>query len=185
MVSIMISLSTFGAMTNMATGSRQIFAFARDRGVPFSRWFAHVPEGWDIPLNGVLFTITVSCLLSLINIGSMIAFNQLTSLGLCALLSSYIVSISCMALKRIRGEPLLPSKFSLGRFGLPINLLSVGFLSLAFVMIFFPPGPNPNPQSMNWACVVYAGVVIFSLVYYTFRGRYRYAGPVEYVRKDI
>ena len=39
-------------MTNMATASRQLFAFARDRGVPFHNWFAHVPAGWDIPLNG-------------------------------------------------------------------------------------------------------------------------------------
>ncbi|EXJ73826.1 uncharacterized protein A1O5_03588 [Cladophialophora psammophila CBS 110553] len=185
MVSIMIALSTFGAMTNMATGSRQIFAFARDRGVPFSNWVAYVPKGWDIPLNGVIFTVVVSCLLSLINIGSQIAFNQLTSLGLCALLSSYIVSISCMAIKRIRKEPLLPSKFSLGRYGLAINLLSVGFLLLAFIMIFFPPGPNPNPQTMNWAIVVYGGVVFSSLTYYVFRGRFRYAGPVEYVRKTI
>lgn len=185
MTSIMIALSTFGAMTNMATGSRQIFAFARDQGVPFSKWFAHVPNGWDIPLNAVIFTMAVSCLLSLINIGSQIAFNQLTSLGLCALLSSYIISISCMAIKRIRREPLLPSKFSLGVLGLPINLLSVGFLALAFIMIFFPPGPDPELASMNWASLIYAGVIIISLVYYVFRGRFKYAGPVEYVRKTV
>ena len=183
MVSIMITLSTFGAMTNMATGSRQIFAFARDRGVPFSRWFAHVPEGRDIPLNSVIFTVAVSCLLSLINIGSQIAFNQFTSLGLCALLSSYIVSISCLALRRIRKQPLLPSKFSLGRYGLGINLVSIGFLLLAFTMIFFPPGPRPDPKSMNWAIVVYGGVIIFSVIYYIFRGRFNYDGPVKYVKK--
>ena len=169
----------------MATGSRQIFAFARDRVIPFSNWFAHVPEGWDIPLNGVIFTVVVSCLLSLINIGSQIAFNQLTSLGLCAIISSYIVSITCMAIRRIRKQRILPSKFSLGRYGLAINLLSVGFLFLAFTMIFFPPGPNPTPEGMNWAILVYGGVLIFSLTYYVFRGRFRYAGPVEYVRKMV
>lgn len=114
----------------------------------------------------------------------MIAFNQMTSLGLCALLSSYIVSISCMALKRIRREPLLPSYFTLGRWGLPINLLSIGFLLLSYVMIFFPPAPNPPVDVMNWSVVIYSGVLLLSFVYFIIRGRHNYVGPVEYVRKS-
>ncbi|KAM5481829.1 hypothetical protein McanCB56680_003979 [Microsporum canis] len=143
MTAIMTSLSIFCGMTNMATASRQLFAFARDNGLPFGKFFQKVPLGWDIPLNAIIFTVIVSSLLSLINIGSTIAFNQITSLGLCALLSSYIVSISCMALKRIRGEALLPSHFRMGALGLPINLLSLAFLVLAYVFCFFPPTPKP------------------------------------------
>jgi amino acid transporter len=149
MVSIMIALSIFCGMTNMATDSGQLFAFARDHGVPFSGFFSAVAIGWDIPLNAVLFTITISCLLSIINIGSLIAFNQITSSSLCALLSPYTVSISCMALKRIHKEPLLQSHLVLGRWGLPINLLSLGFLLLAFIMIFFPPQAHPAAHVMN------------------------------------
>lgn len=39
MVSILIVLSQFCAVTNMATASRQLFSFARDRGVPFHAFF--------------------------------------------------------------------------------------------------------------------------------------------------
>ncbi|KAK2877814.1 hypothetical protein FQN49_001171 [Arthroderma sp. PD_2] len=184
MTAIMTSLSIFCGMTNMATASRQLFAFARDKGVPFSRHFQKVPIGWDIPLNAILFTVVVSSSLSLINIGSLIAFNQITSLGLCALLSSYIVSISCIALKRIRGEPLLSSNFRMGALGLPVNLLSIAFLLLAYVFCFFPPAPKPDVESMNWSAVIYSGVLLFSLVYFAFRGRHSYVGPVEYVRKS-
>jgi choline transport protein len=49
---ILILSAVANSMTNMATASRQLFAFARDQGVPFHRWFATVPEGWEIPLNG-------------------------------------------------------------------------------------------------------------------------------------
>jgi choline transport protein len=42
MTSIMIIMATFGCVTNIATSSRQIWAFARDRGLPFSSWLAHV-----------------------------------------------------------------------------------------------------------------------------------------------
>ncbi|OCK91723.1 uncharacterized protein K441DRAFT_199711 [Cenococcum geophilum 1.58] len=49
-----------------------------------------------------------------------------------------------MALKRIRGEPLLTSRFSLGRTRLTINILALCFLFLVFVMIFFPAAPHPD-----------------------------------------
>jgi amino acid transporter len=42
MTCILIILSTFCCITNIATSSRQLFAFARDQGVPFSKFFAHV-----------------------------------------------------------------------------------------------------------------------------------------------
>lgn len=42
MTAIILTLATFGGMTNMATASRQLFAFARDDGVPFSKFFSAV-----------------------------------------------------------------------------------------------------------------------------------------------
>jgi choline transport protein len=131
-----------------------------------------------------MFTVVVSTLLSLINIGSTIAYNNITSLGVNALLSSYIVSISCVCLKRWRKEPLLPRRFSLGRFGMAINVFSVLFLILVYVFCFFPPVPKPALDEMNWSILIYGVVVLFSLVYFFFKGRHVYVGPVEYVRKD-
>lgn len=52
MTSVMITLATANGVTNMATASRQLFAFARDKGIPFHGWFQKVPQGWDIPFNG-------------------------------------------------------------------------------------------------------------------------------------
>ena len=129
------------------------------------------------------------------------AFNILTSLGVGALISSYVISIGCIALKRIRGEELLPRSFDLGAAGLAINVFSVLFSAFIFVMVsrhqvggacsgadtmqtFFPPVPNPTPDMMNWNILVYGTVVLFSIGYYIVRGRFRYAGPVEYVRKS-
>jgi choline transport protein len=51
-MSVILILSAIAnAMTNMATASRQLFAFARDEGVPFAGWFQRFPKGWEIPLN--------------------------------------------------------------------------------------------------------------------------------------
>lgn len=42
MTAILITLTTCGCITNVATASRQMFAFARDRGLPFSTFLAYV-----------------------------------------------------------------------------------------------------------------------------------------------
>ena len=44
MTTILIMLTTCGCITNVATASRQMFAFARDQGLPFSKFLAHVSE---------------------------------------------------------------------------------------------------------------------------------------------
>ena len=32
--------------------SKQVSAFARDKGLPFHEWYATVGERWEIPVNG-------------------------------------------------------------------------------------------------------------------------------------
>ncbi|KAF2187994.1 amino acid transporter [Zopfia rhizophila CBS 207.26] len=184
LASITVIMAIFGCVNNVATSSRQLFAFARDHGLPFGTFLAQVRPGWDIPLNAVLVSFTVAILLSLINIGSTVAFNSIASLGTCALLSSYIISISCMFLKRWRNEPLLPSQFRLGKYGIWVNGISIVYLCVAFIFSFFPSFPHPTPDLMNWNILIYGAVVIFSLLYFSSRGRHIYVGPVEYINKD-
>ena len=129
-----------------------------------------------------MVTLLCTTLLSLIIIGSTIAFNVITSLGQVGLVSSYIVVISCMFAKRLRGEELLPSRFSLGKAGIVVNGVALCFLTLAFIFTFFPAGPHPSPESMNWSSLIFAFILLFSIVYYWIWGRHNYAGPVAYVK---
>ncbi|KAI8931135.1 hypothetical protein NX059_011489 [Plenodomus lindquistii] len=185
LISVTIIMAIFGCVNNVASTSRQLFAFARDKGVPFSAFFSYVQPGWDLPINSVIITFAISVGLSLINIGSTVALNSIISLGIGALLTSYLISISCLWLKRFRGEPLLPSKFSLGKAGVWVNGIAIVWLVFAFVFSFFPTFPHPAPDVMNWGILIYGIVVTFALVYYYLYGRKFYAGPVEYIRKSV
>ncbi|KAL1644654.1 hypothetical protein SLS61_008706 [Didymella pomorum] len=185
LASITTMMAVFGCVNNVATCSRQLFAFARDQGVPFSGFLSRVRPGWDIPLNSVIVSFVIAITLSLINIGSSVAFNSIASLGTCALLSSYVISITCMFVKRWNAEHLLPCKFSLGRAGIWINGISVVYLCVALVFAFFPTFPRPTPDLMNWNILIYGVVVVFSVAYFYLKGRKVYVGPVEYVNKDI
>lgn len=46
MTALILILGFFGNVTVMAGSSRQLFAFARDEGIPFSKWIAKVREVW-------------------------------------------------------------------------------------------------------------------------------------------
>lgn len=72
------------------TSSRQLWAFARDKGLPFHRWIAKVEEN-GLPRNAVVVTLVFTALLSLIIIGSAAAFNVILSFGNSGIYSSYII----------------------------------------------------------------------------------------------
>lgn len=182
---VVVIMNIFCNMSITTTASRQLFAFARDDGVPFSKWLAYVPKGWDIPLNSVLITYLITALLALINIGNAAAFNSIGSLSICAILGSYVCCIGLVAWRRLTNRPLLPSPFSLGLYGLPINMFSLAFLVLVFFWSFWPPVPVPllTPSLMNWNIVMFTAVTVWSFVYFIWRGRKVYKGPVAYVRR--
>jgi len=132
--------------------------------------------------------LAVSLGLSAINFGSNTALNAILSVSNAALLFSYIVSIACIRLKRLRGEPLLPSRWSLGRWGGTVNDISLAFLLVGFVFSFFPIAPvkgDPNWASdFNWAIVIFSGTCILAGVYYVAGGRHRFVAPVTLVKED-
>ncbi|PWY72726.1 GABA permease [Aspergillus eucalypticola CBS 122712] len=172
-------------ITEVATASRQLWSFARDGGVPLASFFGHVNPNWNIPLNAVLVSLVLTMLLSLINIGSTVALDALITLTVGALLNSYIITVSCVAWKRIRGEPLPPHRWSLGRWGLWVNLGALAFLIPEFVFVMFPLYSTVDPENMNWSSLMYGGMLIFSIIYYAMYGRKTYVPPVALVKREI
>ncbi|KAJ6183696.1 hypothetical protein N7519_004997 [Penicillium mononematosum] len=185
MTAILVLTLTASTITEVATASRQLWSFARDRGLPFSDFFGYVNPGWNIPLNAVMVSLAVTVLLSLINIGSTTALLAVVTLTIGAMMSSYIITIACVLLKRIRGQPLPPHKWSLGRFGMAINIGALCFLLPVFVFAFFPLTSTVEPDTMNWCVVMYGGILIIAVVYYALRGRHHYIPPVALVKREM
>lgn len=165
-----------------ASTSRQTFAFARDNGLPFAKWIGHVHPRLHIPANAIALTCFLTCLLALINIGSSAAFNAVISLQIAALMASYCVSISCVLYRRLfQPELLPPARWSLGRWGVPINLFGLGYAFFVFFWSLWPNATPVNTSSFNWSVVIFVAVLILTAVMYYFKGRKVYVGPVTTV----
>ncbi|KAK4556672.1 hypothetical protein LTR86_006243 [Recurvomyces mirabilis] len=176
---------TFTSINQATTSSRQLWAFARDKGVPFHKFLSKVSPRDGVPHNAVFVTLGSTVVFSMIIIGSTIAFNIILSICNVALIVTYIVAIATLFAKRLRGEKLPVSRFNLGRAGIFVNAGALCWLLVLATFLFFPSVPNPTAQSMNWACLMFGVMVIFAFVWYVVRGRHEYDGPVEYIRKDI
>jgi choline transport protein len=81
MTSIIIVMLTSACISEVATASRQLWSFARDDGLPYSRWLSHVSTRWNVPVRSVLVSVVISSLLLLVNIGTPVALNAIDSLG--------------------------------------------------------------------------------------------------------
>ncbi|TKA81744.1 hypothetical protein B0A55_01124 [Friedmanniomyces simplex] len=145
---------------------------------------ATVKPGWNIPLNAVLVTFCCTALLSLINIGSTAAFNAVSSMGTNALLTTYIISIGCVVVRRLRSLPLPARRWSLGRAGLFVNLIALAFLLWIWVFLFFPQTTPVTLSTMNWNILINGGVMILALAYYYLHGKREYTGPVALVKDN-
>ncbi|KAI6888097.1 amino acid transporter-like protein [Hortaea werneckii] len=113
--------------------------------------------------------------------GSYTAFNAFNSLGTVSILSSYTITVGCLIWRRLYGKPLPPRRWSLGRWGLAVNLVS---LCLTTPMLFFYVWPLYYPvtaSTMNWSSAMLGGVTIIALIYYVVKGRHDYAGPVSFI----
>lgn len=171
-----------------ASTSRQTFAFARDHGLPFSGWISAVHPTRQIPANAVLLSCVISALLALINIGSDVAFNAIISLQVVALMFTYGISISCVLYRRIYHPELLPpARWTLGRFGVPVNIIGLLYVTFAFFWSFWPNETPVDRTTFNWSLVMFLGVGVLSLFYYFLHGRKVYVGPVVSVegRRDL
>ncbi|CAG8404822.1 unnamed protein product [Penicillium salamii] len=167
-----------------ASTARQTYAFARDRGLPMEYRISRVDERREIPIHAIALSCLISGLLSLINIGSQVAFNAIISLNVAALMFTYAVSISCVICRKIScPEALPPRRWSLGRFGLGINILGLLYVLFALFWSFWPPSPSPKAREFNWSVVIFFGVFIISILMYIVHGRRHYVAPAMMITR--
>jgi amino acid transporter len=183
MAIILIPVILSNILFNAST-ARQTFSFARDKGLPFSNWMAKVDETRKLPVNSIIITCVISALLALINIGSETAFDAIVSLNVAALMFSYSISMSCLIWRKLFHPETLPvARWSLGRYGIAINIIGWLYVLFALFWSFWPQTTPTTVDTFNWSVVIFGGVFSLSLAMYFVKGRYEYDGPVVDVKK--
>jgi choline transport protein len=138
----------FAEIAIMTTSSRMTYAFARDGGLPASRFFAKVHKRLGQPLNSLLLSTILTLLFGLLMIGSSSAFNALISASVVALGVSYAIPV---AINLCRGRKMLPPRpFAMpSALGWAANLLGVAYAIVTTVLFVFPPELPVTASNMS------------------------------------
>lgn len=120
--------------------SRCTWAFARDGAIPGAKWWRTVHPKLDLPLNAMMLSMVVQILLGLIYFGSDAAFNAFSGVGVICLTAAYATPIA-ISVASGRKE-VKKARFSLGRLGLPANIIALGKPSPS--PLHYPPFAPPG-----------------------------------------
>ncbi|KAH5646974.1 hypothetical protein HBI51_104840 [Parastagonospora nodorum] len=181
---LLVVMFCFANLTLVASTSRQLWAFARDRAVPHSRAVGYVDKRMKVPITSLAITCIVTCLLSLINIGSAAVLNGVLSLAVAGFFGSYLIPFTLFFYKRIKYPEEVPlGLWTMGRWGVFVNGFAIVWAVVVMFFSFWPTGVPVTPVNMNWSCVLWTAVILFALGFWALHGKNVYTGPV--VETDV
>ncbi|MFG1797864.1 amino acid permease [Nocardia sp. NPDC049149] len=149
-VAVAITVCTLAIQT---AGSRLMFSMARDGKLPFAKPLGVVHNRFGTP---VLPSIVIGVLgigLLLVNLGNAAIFATLASVCIVTLYLAYLLVTVPLLVRRFKGWPAEDpdtTLFSLGRFGIPINLLAVAWGIAMAVNLAWPRAEVYTPKGGGW-----------------------------------
>ena len=163
---------------------RMAFAMARDNNLPAGERLATVHPKTKTPIVPAVVSGLLAVAILVVNIGNDQIFTVITSIGIIMIYIAYLLVTTPMLIKRVRGEwPPADARergyFSLGKLGLPINALAVGWGIFMAVNLIWPRkdvynATEPFHWYLQYGAILFIGVVFFGgLAYYWFVQRHK------------
>lgn len=172
---------------------RTVFAFSRDRLIPFSRVWTRISHMTGTPLNAVWISVFFCIAINLIGLGSYAAISGVFNICAIALDWSYCIPILC---KLLFGK-FTPGPWHMGKFSKFVNAwacLWTLFVSIIFLLptsmpvtaLTVSPPQVQLPKfsylmiscQMNYASAFLALVLLSAALYWYISGRRFYHGPI-------
>jgi urea carboxylase system permease len=147
-----------------AGGIRMIFTMGRDGKLPAASAIARVHGKSKTPLIPSIVIGVVTIGLLILNVGNQRAFFVLTSVAIIMFYMAYLCVTGPLLLKRLRGKWPTPEHgpyFSMGRWGLPVNLLAVVFQVGVLVNLAWPRPAvyGKDEWYYQWGAFVFVGIL--------------------------
>jgi urea carboxylase system permease len=149
-----VAISIFSAaLAISASATRVMFSMARDGLLPFSRALAHVSPRTRTPILPGVVVGALSIGVLLINLGQTSVFATVCSVSVVIVYLAYLfvtVPVLWHRVRRNRAHTPEPAYFTLGRWGLPVNLVAVVFGGFLLVNVGWPRAAVYDPSDQGW-----------------------------------
>jgi amino acid transporter len=162
----------------MAEGSRALWAFSRDHGLPFSKTFAKVDKRSQVPVYAILLCIVIQMGLNSIYFASYEGFSTVISIATFGFYVSYAMPLFVRLWSHFTGHAKeIPGLYSLGKWGPLINGVGLVFLLFAGIDFNFPQEAPVTGDDMNYCSAAFGIIGLVSIITWVFDGRKNFTGP--------
>ncbi|MGW4445867.1 APC family permease [Streptomyces sp. NPDC004682] len=160
---------------------RLAFAMARDNNLPGSALLARVSPRFRTPVLPAVIIGVLALAILVVNIRQPQIFTVVTSIGIVMIYLAYLGVTAPMLIARLRGtwRPAGDGKFSLGRWGLFVNVVAVVWGAGMTLNLLWPRAAVYNATApyhwyLRWGAVLFVAVIAGGgFAYYWFVQRHR------------
>lgn len=182
-MSLMAACQWLMGCSLVTAASRQIWAFARDDGLPLANIVKVVNKKLKVPLRAIIVTLCIALAIGCLCLAGTAAASALFALGV---LGNYLAWCTPVFLRLTWGKhKFTPGTFYLGH----VKSQIVGWIgciwgAFIMVMVCFPATRTVTKEDMNYCVVITGGVWVLSIIYFfTFKYKY-YHGPRSNINDD-
>ncbi|MER7873410.1 amino acid permease [Streptomyces malaysiensis] len=176
MLLIVIVAQLFCGNAEVAAASRMVFAFSRDGALPGSRLWQRVSSRTQTPVLAVWLSVAVAGLLALPSLYSETAYGAVTAINVIGITPAYAIPVF---LRLRAGDRFQPGPWNLGRWSKPVGWTAVVWVALVTVLFCLPQSSPVTADSMNYASIALAVVLLLATVWW-FVARRSYNTPSAY-----
>ncbi|MET8246540.1 amino acid permease [Streptomyces sp. NPDC005202] len=160
---VVIVAQLFCGNAEVAAASRMVFAFSRDKALPGSALWRRVSSRTQTPVAAVWLSVAVACVLALPSLYSATAYGAVTAINVIGITPAYAIPV----LLRLRaGDRFRPGPWNLGRWSRPIGWTAVLWVALVTVLFCLPQSSPVTVDTMNYASVALAVVLVLASVWW-------------------
>jgi urea carboxylase system permease len=183
LISVVIAITVCNLAVHTAA-IRMMFAMARDNNLPAGEHLARVDPKHKTPVIPAVVIGVLALIILIVNIRQPQIFTVITSIGIIMIYIAYLLVTVPMLLSRLRGQwprntETMRGYFSLGRWGLLVNVLAVGWGIFMAINLAWPRkeiynAAEPFHWYLQWGAFLFIGVVaIGGFAYYWFVQRHK------------
>jgi urea carboxylase system permease len=189
LVSILVAVTVCELAVHTAA-IRLMFAMARDNALPAGARLAKIHPRFLTPVVPAVITGVVAVLILVVNIGSPQIFTSITSVAIIMIYIAYLLVTAPMLRRRLRGEwpgPNAPQGyFSLGRWGLPVNVVAVVWGAVMALNLAWPREAVYGTGVLRFFPLLFIGaIVVLGLAWFQAKGRHQLGTLPEHMARNM
>jgi urea carboxylase system permease len=190
LITIAIAI-TVCALAVHTAAIRLMFAMARDNALPAGATLAKIDPVHKTPVIPSILIGVLALIILVVNVGTPEVFTAVTSVAIIMIYIAYLLVTVPMLLRRLRGqwpdtEASTGGYFSLGRFGVVVNVLAVVWGLAMAINLAWPREEVYGAGWLKWIAFIFIGfVALAGFAWYQLRGRHHVGTLPEHLARQM